>query len=190
MSPQVILLISALVIGVVGIIWKIAPGKSKLIILPGQSRFPIVSGYNLNRREFQFPRDFEGKSNFVIIAFEQTQQTAVNTWIPFVQQVEAAFPGFVYYELPTIYELPAISRTFINEGMRAGIPDQLARARTVTLYLDKNSFKYALEIGTENEIVVMLVDQEGLILWRTSGEFTTQKSSELLELLGDIQPGR
>ena len=48
----------------------------------------------------------------------------VNTWIPFVQELEERIPGFVYYELPTIYEMPTISRTFINEGMRVGIADR------------------------------------------------------------------
>ena len=127
-----ILRISILVVLLAGgayFLWRIAPAKSRLQILQPEAHFPVVSGYNLNRQEFEFPRDFAGKFNLVIVPFQQYQQRVVNTWVPFAQEVEAAFPGFIYYELPTIYEMPVLSRTFINEGMRAGIPDQTSRER-------------------------------------------------------------
>lgn len=180
-----ILIISGVVIGIAGLIWKIAPGKSKLLITPGETQFPVVSGYNLNRQEFEFPRDFGGDLNLVIIAFQQYHQTIVNTWIPFAQEVEVSYPGFMYYEFPTIYEMPAISRTFINEGMRAGIPDQTARKRTITLYIDKEAFKSALDIPNENSIQILLVDRDGDILWRTAGEYTEDKAGELFEVIKD-----
>jgi hypothetical protein len=107
----------------------------------------------------------------------------VDTWIPFAQEAEAVFPGFIYYELPTIYEMPVLSRTFINEGMRAGIPDQTARERTITLYLDKVNFKSALEIPNEDDIYLFLVDREGEILWRDQGAFTQAKAESLLAVL-------
>lgn len=181
-----LLLISGVVISIAGLIWKIAPAKSKLIITPSETtQFPAVSGYNLNRQEFEYPRDFGGDLNLVIIAFQQQHQIIVNTWIPFAQEVEATFPGFIYYEFPTIYEMSALSRTFINEGMRVGIPDQTARERTITLYLDKDAFNSALDIPSENDIHLFLVDQDGNILWSTVGEYTEDKASELTEVIKD-----
>jgi hypothetical protein len=41
--------------------------------------------------------------------------------------------------------------------MRAGIPDQTARERTVTLYLEKEAFKSALDISDENYIYLFLI---------------------------------
>jgi len=176
-------LFSGLLIGGAGMIWTIAPAKSKLLVMHDDPHFPIVSGFNLNRQEFVFPRDFGGKFNLVIVPFQQYQQLTVNTWIPFVQEVEAAFPGFVYYELPTIYAMPVLSRTFLNEGMRAGIPDQTARERTITLYLDKESFKSALDIPNEDDIYLFIVDRDGEILWRTNGEKTPEKANDLLQFI-------
>lgn len=176
-------LITGLVIGGVGLLWRLAPAKSKLLIVRDKTHFPVISGFNLNRQEFEFPRDFGGDLNLVIVPFQQYQQRAVNTWIPFAQEIEGAFPGFIYYELPTIYEMPVLSRTFINEGMRAGIPDQTARERTITLYIDKEAFKSALDIPGENDIYLFLVDRDGNILWRTVGEYTEDKASELSEVI-------
>jgi hypothetical protein len=164
-------------------LWKIAPGQSKLQVQRDQPHFPIVSGNNLNRAGLEFPRDFAGTYNLVIIPFKQRQQLIVNTWIPFAQEVEGAMLGFVYYELPTIYELPTLSRTFINEGMRAGITDEISRERTITLYLDKETFKDALQIPSEDDIYLFLVDQSGEILWSEKGAYTQEKAQSLIEFL-------
>jgi hypothetical protein len=175
--------------GVVGIgllIWlgaRVRVGKSRLTLTRAEPHFPLVSGYNLMREEFVFPEDFQGKYNLVIIPFQQRQQADVNTWIPAAQELERSYPGLVYYELPTIYELPVISRTFINEGMRAGIPDSTARERTITLYLDKSVFKEALGITNEQNIQLFLIDQGGNILWREEGLFSSEKIQPLVELL-------
>ena len=66
-----------------------------------------------------FPRDFEGELNLLFVPFLQEQQSVVNTWIPFAEELESSTSGVVYYELPTIQSMPMVSRTFINEGMRA-----------------------------------------------------------------------
>lgn len=166
---------------------RIGVGRSRLAITREGVYFPVVSGYNLMRVEYEFPRDFEGEYNLLFIPFQQWQQREVNTWIPAAQQLEREMPGLVYYELPTIYELPGFSRTFINEGMRAGIPDQTARERTITLYLDKESFKEALAIQDEATITLLLVDSEGEILWREKGEFSATKLDDLQGILTDLE---
>ena len=187
---MVITIIISVVVLAGFIVWtwsSISVGESKLSVSRKEAHFPVVSGTNLMRVEFEFPRDFEGKYNLVIIPFQQMQQRDVNTWIPAAQELERRFDGLVYYELPTIYKLPSISRTFINEGMRAGIPDQTARERTITFYLDKDVFKQALDITSEEEIQVLLVDQSGKILWRELGLFSESKAQSLIGVLEDLQ---
>lgn len=176
-------LVLGLVFGGAGLFWRIAPAKSKLLITRAEVHFPVVSGFNLNRQEFEFPRDFEGDLNLVIVPFQQYHQNIVNTWIPFAQEVEATIPEFIYYELPTIYEMSTLSRTFLNEGMRAGIPDEKARERTITLYLDKENFRSALDIPNENDIHLFLVGRGGNILWRAIGEYTSERASDLMEVI-------
>lgn len=162
-------------------------GKSKLLLSKQEPHFPVVSGYNLDRKELEFPGDFGAKYNLVVVAFEQYHQNDVNTWIPFLQEVEAFHPSFMYYELPTIQSLPALPRTFINEGMRAGIPDQTARERTVTLYLDKEMFKKATNISGEEEIHLLLVDKVGNILWRGSGPYSDDEAKNLVDYLQNVE---
>lgn len=151
-------------------------------------RFPIVTGSNLVRQKLTLPYNFEGDLNVAVIAFEQWQQQEVDTWLPHLQQLEAEQPYLRYYELPTIRNMNFLSRAFINEGMRMGIPNNTARQRTITLYLNKRSFKVALDIRTERTITVMLVTQRGEVLWRTTGPFTPEQGAALAEAVQQHQP--
>jgi hypothetical protein len=140
---------------------------------------PAVTGSSLQRKRLSLPEAFEGELNLVFVAFQQLQQSQVDTWIPFARQLEANLPEVRYYELPTIRRLNALSRTFINEGMRAGIPDPMARERTITLYVDKNEFRKALQLPHEEEIHVLLLDRSGRVLWHAEGAFTPEKGESL-----------
>lgn len=150
-------------------------------------QFPEVSGSNLLRESVAFPQDFKAEYNLVLIAFYQPQQYDINTWLSFAAKLESEQPGFTYYELPVIRSMNPLSRWFINEGMRAGIGDPDALARTVTLYLDKREFRRRLGIESENAIQVLLVDRSGKILWRTSGRFNEHKAAALFEQMKDRQ---
>jgi len=183
----IFLLASVLVVGAGLMAWRVLVGRSQLVVASDKVHFPTVSGFNLDRQELQFPRDFAGELNLIFIAFLQQQQTVINTWLPYAQELEDTFPGVVYYEFPTIEELPAVSRTFINEGMRAGIPDPKARQRTITLYIDLEQFMQAIDIPNKSEIQILLVNRAGEILWRTTGNFEQVKVDELVETIEKVR---
>jgi hypothetical protein len=175
------LLLTAAAFG--GLIWRLAPNQSLLEVSPEDVHFPTVSGFSLNRQELALPQDLVGELNILLVPFLQRQQLVVNTWIPFAQEMEAAAPGVAYYELPTINEKPSLSRMFINEGMRAGIPDEIARERTVTLYVDTSQFMAAAHSPGKDEVHILLVNRNGDILWRTIGRFDESKGEALLDAI-------
>lgn len=155
-----------------------------IYLLKGQEmHFPIVSGSNLLRQKVDLPSALSAELNLVLIAFQQWQQATVDTWLPFAERLELKYPSFRYYELPMIQRLNFLARTFINEGMRAGIPDQKARKRTITLYLDKEVFRRSLAIPYENDICVLLLDRQGKVLWRSEGRFSSSKGQDLDQLI-------
>jgi hypothetical protein len=142
-------------------------------------RFPIVSGKNLLRENKQLPGDFEGILNVILIAFEQYQQYDVETWLPVLSDLESRFPGLQHYELPTISSRGRLAQWWIDEAMRAGIPNAEIREHTITLYLDKTAFREALEIDNERLIVVLLLDSQGNILWRCRGRWDAENGQML-----------
>ena len=76
-----------------------------------------------------------------------------------------------------------IYRTFLNEGMRAGIPNEATRARTITLYLDKPAFRKALDIDNEQNIWLYLFDKSGNVHWRIDGKFNEEKGEALRQAI-------
>ena len=146
--------------------------------------FPTVNGSNLLREKLTLPRDFQGRFNLVFIPFEQWQQMEVDSWGALAEELEKQFDGLVYYELPTIQSRNTIYKMFINEGMRAGIPNPKTRERTITLYLDKADFRAALDMPDEEHIYVLLVDRQGKEFFRARGPYSREGEAALRQILG------
>jgi hypothetical protein len=131
-------------------------------------RFPTVTGANLQRKKLSLPQDFQGELNLVFIAFQQWQQTQVDTWIPFARQLEETHAGVRYYELPIIQRLNVLARTFINEGTRAGIPEPIARE------LDAFPIPARDNTSTLHPLSAVLLPQEDGDLWWLDGANAAQ----------------
>jgi hypothetical protein len=150
--------------------------------------FPTVSGSNLLREKLTLPQDFQGKLNLVFIPFEQWQQMEVDSWGALAEELEEQFDGLVYYELPTIQSRNTFYKMFINEGMRAGIPNPKTRERTITLYLDKADFRAALDMTDEEHIYVLVVDRQGKEFFRARGPYSREGEAALRQSLSRVIP--
>jgi len=145
--------------------------------------FPTVSGSNLLRQKRILPQDFQGKLNLVFIAFQQWHQMEVDSWIPLAKELEQRYEDLAYYELPTIQSMNSLSKMFINEGMRAGIPNPKTRDRTITLYLNKKDFRAALGMPDEDHIYILLIDRQGKEFFRGRGRYTQESEVALRQAL-------
>ena len=159
-----------------------AESKRKDAMGTPQGIFPVLKASNLQKKVLSLPGDFAGERNLLLIAFKRKQQENVDTWLREMKRFKSS-TGFHYYELPTISRLNPVARWFINRGMRSGIPDPEARARTITLYLDKEEFKNALRLPDENRIYAILVDRTGQVHWRAEGDFDEAKAVSLQQAL-------
>ena len=142
-------------------------------------RFPRVEGSNLEGERFELPSGFEGSLNVVLVAFKREQQSDIDGWMPFLNTLRKGQPALRVYELPTLGRRYRLMRSFIDGGMRRGIPDAAVRSATITLYLDKAPFRESLRLPDEDRIYVLLVDREGRVTWRASGRFDERAATEL-----------
>ncbi len=149
-------------------------------------RFPVLQSENLNRENVEIPTQLRGEVNLVLVAFQQWQQGLIDGWIPFLESLVKEHDRFDYYELPTIRKMNFIYKRFIDGGMRAGIPSKTTRGRTITLYIDKDPFKDALDITTEETIYLYLMDKKGTIFWEAEGSLSEDKAISLETTLRDI----
>lgn len=148
--------------------------------------FPTLSGTNLLRQKMTLPQDFQGKLNLVFIPFERWHQMEVDSWSALAEELEKKYEGLVYYELPTLQNGGSIYKIFLNEGMRAGIPNPKTRERTITLYLDKADFRAALDMTDEEHIYVLVVDRQGNEFFRTRGPYSRDGEAALRQALSQL----
>ena len=184
MNPRTILLTGAALIGT-GLVPNrtLAQSAAPTSAAP---RFPNVTSKNLEGRTFKLPGDFEGRVNLVALAFLREHQELVDTWGPAAARLGKAYPGFKFYELPTLTRGNGLARFFIDGGMRAGIPSQASRDVTITLYLDRPAFMRSIGESDMSTIHLLLVGQQGEILWKGRGAATPAQEASLQAVLDGL----
>lgn len=145
--------------------------------------FPTVQADNLEGKTLRFPQDFAGTHNLVFVAFERNQQREVDTWVPLAKELMQKHPTLRTYEFPVIGKVIGLARSFINNGMRRGIPDPATRATTVTIYSDKGAFMKPLGLKNQKKIYAFIVTPKGEVLWQAEGPRTESSEKSLREFL-------
>ncbi len=146
----------------------IGAGENSKIEANKNSYFPKITGIDLDGKKQELPAVFKNKFNLVIVAFKREQQAEVDTWIKAIEPILKENSNLSFYEIPLIYELSTFSRMWVNNGMRFGIPNEVARKRTITVYTNREEF-FRITKMQEDKIYALLIDASGKILWKSEG---------------------
>jgi hypothetical protein len=157
----------------------VGAGSNSDVIPGAKDTFPTVTGINLLGDEVRLPGGFEGDLNLVVIGFVQEHQKDIDTWIAALPDLEVARPSLRLYEVPVIYRASAPFRLWVNNGMHYGIPDPVARKRTITVYTDQKKFVESVGVTGFDRIHALLVDNSGRIIWRGQGGANPESLSAL-----------
>lgn len=134
------------------------------------SRFPTLRARALLGKPVRVPDALRGPLVVLVVAFRREQQALVDSWVPFLRELEAR-SGVRAYELPTISRRWLPLRPVIDGGMAGGIKDPVARNRTLTVYGDVGAIVRDLGVDSTDTIALFLVTPEGRIHWRARGPF-------------------
>lgn len=144
--------------------------------------FPRIESENLNGDAVTLPDNLAGNPGLVLVAFKQRQQINVNTWLDQLETIEAGIDGVRVIETPTISgKRWGWMAGFIDNGMRSGIPDLEARARTITLFTDVGEFREALGLESVDTIYGVLLDEQSRVVDVVEGDFTDEKLQRLID---------
>ncbi len=157
----------------------IGAGENSKIEANKNSYFPKITGINLDGKKQELPAVFNNKFNLVVVAFKREQQEEVDTWIKAIEPILKENPNLSFYEIPLIYEISALGRIWVNNGMRLGIPDEIARKRTITVYTNREEF-FRITGMKEDKIYALLLDTNGKILWKSEG---VAKNTNIVDIL-------
>ncbi len=158
----------------------IGAGENSEISANQKDYFPNLVGIDLQGNRREVPKSFSNKINLVAVAFKREQQENVNGWIKVADEIMAKNPEVSFFELPVIYQLNPISRSFINNGMRRGVIEERARSRTITLYTNREEFFKVMEMA-EDKIYLLVISDKGKVMQKIEGDATAQNVKSLKE---------
>jgi len=142
--------------------------------------FPPVTGYNLDKQKVSFPAGMEGATDLLLLSFRTEQHQDIDSWMPAAQALQHTNFQFRYYQLPIAEKENFVFRWWETSSMRSDATDPETWHWIVPLWVDRKKFFADLQIPNEKQIVVLLVDRQGHILWRSSGPMTPDKRSSLM----------
>ncbi len=150
--------------------------------LPGQQQpvFPQVTAYNLAKEKVTLPGGMAGKIDLLLISFAPEQQKDIQSWLEAGQAIQHSNFQFHYYELPVEGRENFVFRWWETSSLRSDDSDPESWPWIVPLFIDRHTFMAALQIPNEKQVVVLLADRDGHILWRASGPMTPDKRASLM----------
>jgi hypothetical protein len=135
---------------------------------------PSVTAYALDRAKVTLPADFTAPLNLLILSFQRNQQSVVDGWLP---ELTPGAPSVQIWLLPISPRANGLYRWWLNASLRTSLPPSQPRRYTVPLYVDKKHFLPALQVSSEKDVVLLLTDKTGHVLWRTTGPVSDSKKA-------------
>ncbi len=143
---------------------------------------PSVSGYALDRTKVALPGDFASPLNLLILLFQRDQEPQVDTWAQAVRDV----PGTQVWLMPVSGRENGVYRWWLNASFRSNLPPAQPRHFVLPVYVNKPQFLGALQVRSEKDVVVLLTDKAGKVLWRTSGPVADDKKAALVGFVNGV----
>lgn len=143
--------------------------------------FPTVTGYNLAKQKVTLPGGMAGKKDLLLLSFAPEQQKSVDSWMAAALALQHMNFDFHYYELPIQSPENFVFRWWATSSMRSDETDPENWPWVVPLFVDRHKLLHDLEIPNAKQVVVLLVNRKGEVLWRASGPMTADKRAALMQ---------
>jgi hypothetical protein len=146
--------------------------------------FPSITSYSLDKEKITLPGELQGQIDLLLLSFRAEQQNDINSWMPAAQALQHLNFQFRYYQLPVAEKENAIFRWWETSSMRSDQSDPEALRWIVPIWVDRRKFFQDIAIPNDKQVVVLLVDRQGKVLWRSSGPLTPDKRTALMNAAG------
>lgn len=144
---------------------------------------PKVSADTLNKQHLSLPANFHTDRNLLLLYFDLTQQPDVDSWDTVIDRWRANDPSLTAYTSLVSSQKNFLSRWWQNSSMRSAAPDSSRWPTTLPLYVDKHAFERPLQISSEKQVVLLLLDRTGRVLSRVSGPPNDNSRNAMLAAL-------
>ena len=141
---------------------------------------PVMQGETLEKQSVELPTIFTEPLTLLLVGYKQDSQFDIDRWLIALDMTETKLN---VYEVPAIQGMfPRMFSTQINNGMRSGIPKELWKG-VITLYGDGEAMQAFTGNESPNNARVMLINEQGKILYFYDRGFSVRSLNELRSLL-------
>lgn len=140
---------------------------------------PTLSVETLSKQRLTLPADFRTDRNLLLLYFDLTQQPDIDHWNETLDRWRANDSSLSVYTSLVSPQKNFLSRWWQNSSLRSAISDQSRWPTTLPIYVDKHAFERRLEISSEKQVVVLLLDRKGRVLNRVIGPPTDSSRSAI-----------
>lgn len=142
--------------------------------------FPTIKGTSLNEQIMTIPADLPGETRLLLIGYVQDSQFDIDRWLIGLDMTETKVP---VYELPIIAGMaPRMFSTFIDNGMRKGIPKAMWGG-VITVYKQGAEIQQLTGNQDPNNARVVLIDKMGKILYFYDDGFSVSALNDVRNLI-------
>jgi hypothetical protein len=147
---------------------------------PKAAVFPSVTSYSLDKQKVNLPGGMEGQTDLLLVSFKPEQQKDVDSWLPAAQALQHSNFQFRYYELPVFGKENFIFRWWDSSSLRTDETDPEILHWIVPLFVDRQKLTKDLDVPNQKQVVALLINRQGRILWRSYGPMTRDKRASLM----------
>lgn len=149
---------------------------------------PNVSGINIDSEPLNFPDSFSEDYYLVVMPFDREQQVLAVTWLPLFREIAAQHENFHYFSIAALPDLNPAIRLLVIGGMSSTLHEDEVRSQLAVLFLEEqDAFLDALAIDNIEVIQIFVMNNQGVIFYRDSGEYEPQKGQSLQEFIKSLQ---
>lgn len=160
----------------------LSDSNGNCLVMPG------VTGVNLDNQTVQFPQAFTKDYYLIVMPFDREQQVLAVTWLPLFKELAAKYEALYYFNIAALPNLNPAIRFLVLSGMSASISDSGIRSQIALLFLDDQpGFLEALAIENTDAIQILVIDHQGVLFYRDSGEYDVQKAQLLQDFIASLQ---
>ncbi len=141
---------------------------------------PQMQAESLDKQQVILPDAFRNKATLLLIGYKQDSQFDIDRWLIGLDMKQVSVD---VYEVPAIQGMfPRMFKTFINNGMRSGIPKELWKG-VITLYQDGEAMQAFTGNNKPNNARVMLLNQKGEVVYFYDRGFSVAALNALISVI-------
>ena len=155
--------------------------------------FPDMSTETVDEKPILLPYDVSGKYTLLGLAYSKKSEGDLNTWYnpvfaKFIQKSDGLFGGFGYdvnvYFIPMFTGVKAAATGTAKKKAAKNFDPQLLP--NILFYKGKlKPYKQALDFEKKDVPYFFVLDEDGKIVYATSGRYSDRKMDEIEEVLDE-----